>query len=83
MTVAQFNAQGDVFTGGVVVHHHCAALDRGGQMDKGEVITCMQLAYIVAVGKNQRNNAVIDEVLLVNAGKGFGDDGFNAEIKGR
>ncbi len=52
-------------------------------MDKGEVITCMQLAYIVAVGKNQRNNAVIDEVLLVNAGKGFGDDGFNAEIKGR
>ena len=81
MAVSQFYMEGDGLSGGVIVEGNGAGLDRLGEILEGEGISGVKLIDVVSIGKNQGDDAVVDEVLLMDAGEGFGNDGFDAEVE--
>ena len=81
MAVAQLDVEGDSLSGGVVVESDSAAFDGLGEGLEGEGISCVKLIDVVSIGKNQGNDAVVDEILFMDAGEGFGNNGLDAQIK--
>ena len=74
--------EGNGLSGGVIVEGDSAGLDRLGEILEGEGISGVKLIHVVSIGKNQGNDAIVDEVLFMDAGEGFGNDGFDAEVEG-
>mgnify|MGYP000122788093 CR=1 FL=1 len=73
----QHGVKGDAF--GLVHHSDALCFDLLPEIGDGQLIGQLQLVVICRVGKDHGHDAVVDEVVLVDAGHALGDDGFDTE----